>query len=257
MSNQNLYREFKQFGDKMKTIAILTLIGLIGSILGYFTIIGTLISIVMTIIIIIYFLLIIGPLKRAGRMLDYNQDLLGFPLKFILGTIIRAIGLVFFQIGLALIFIVLFITIGPIEFFAVSLIIFFIGVGLILIGSILRYLAWGGLENFFGSNAQLFPSGIAYESKSGANLCKIGCIIDMFIFIPFIGDILRIFGYFKLASLENLTGAPAQSASQSSQPVSAPAGTQSLTQSLNYCPNCGADVSTGARFCPSCGAEID
>ncbi|TFG03131.1 MAG: zinc ribbon domain-containing protein [Promethearchaeota archaeon] len=250
MSNADLYREFEDFGNKMKTIAILTLIGLIGTLVGTIIVIGTLISFVMSIIIIVFFLLVIGDLKKAGRMLDNNKDLLGFPLKFILGTIIRVIGLGFFNIGL---FILLSIGIITVLILSISISLILIGIGLIIGGSVLRLLAWGGLKNFFEYNAQLFPIDIANESKNGAKFCKIGAILDITIILGFIADILRIVGYFKLASLKRLTEAPAQPMSQPEIPMSAPVE----GQSLNYCPHCGSDVSMGARFCPSCGAEID
>jgi hypothetical protein len=251
MSNADLYREFEDFGSKMKTIAILTLIGLIASIVGSFISIFALVSLVMQIIIIIFFLLIIGDLKKAGRMLDNNKDLLGFPFKVIFGTIIRVIGLAFLQIGAIFLLLIDKITMVTL---AILLSLMLTGVGLIIVGSILRLLAWGGLRTFFGENAQLFPLNITSEGRSGANLCKIGCIFDMTIFLSFIGDILRIFGYFKLASLRSLTGELSQPMYQPSQPMPMPAPVEA--QSVNFCPNCGSKISMGARFCPSCGSEI-
>jgi len=192
MSNADLYREFEDFGNKMKTIAILTLIGFITSIIGSFIWGFSLVSLVMQIIIIIFFLLVIGDLKKAGRMLDNNKDLLGFPLKFILGTIIRFIGLYgFFNIGVFILSYVLFSGEGTIAGLAISITLILIGVGLIIVGSVLRLLAWGGLKTFFDYNTQLFPPNIGNDGKSGANLCKIGCILDMTILFSFIGIVPR------------------------------------------------------------------
>ncbi len=254
MSSQELNREFTDFGKKMNTIAILTLIGLIGTLIGMFSFIGSLISIIMSIIIIIFFLIVIGSIKRAGRLLN-NENLLGFPLKFILGTIIRVIGMLFFQIGLSILLNILFYG-GTMAIFTISIVLFLIGIALIEIGSVLRLLAWGGLKSFFEANVQLFPPEISDAGRSGAKLCKIACIIDMVIFIPFVGDILRILGYFKLAKLRYLVGGPAQPTYQPTYQPPAPQPTPISGASANYCPNCGTSIVSGARYCPDCGAEM-
>jgi hypothetical protein len=252
MSNENVNRELSRFGSRMKTIAILTLIGFITGIIGSFIWVVGIVSMVISFIIIVFFLLVIGNIKRAGRELN-NDNLLGFPLKFILGTIIRFIGLVFWQIGFMVLNYVLFSGEGTIALLAISITLILIGVGLIIVGSILRLLAWGGLKTFFSANAQLFPPNIGNNGRSGANLCKVGCILDMTIFLSFIGDILRIIGYFKLASLQDLAGAPAQPIPQPVTPMPTPA----QDPSASFCPNCGSSLSQGARFCPGCGTEIN
>ena len=254
MSSQNVNRELSDFGRRMNTIAILTLIGLIGSLIGIFLFLGSIISFVMGIIIIIFFLMVIGNIKRAGRTLN-NENLLGFPLKFILGTIVRVIGMLFFEVGLSILFEILFFS-GAMMFFTVSIVLIVIGIALIEIGSVLRLLAWSGLETFFKANMQLFPQVIGSDARSGSKLCKIGCIIDMLIFIPFVGDILRIIGYFKLAKLKVLVGGPAQPAYQPAYQPPAPQPTPVSGASANYCPNCGNSIVSGAKYCPDCGSEI-
>ena len=222
MSSANVNRELSVFGRRMKTIAILTLIGFILGIIGSFIWIVSLVSMVISVIIIVFFLLVIGNIKRAGRELN-NEKLLGFPLKFILGTIIRVIGLYgFLQIG----FIVLLFSGGTIAGLALFITLILIGVGLIIVGSILRLLAWGGLKTFFSANAQLFPPNIGNDGRSGAKICKIACIFDMTIILSIVAEILRIIGYFKLASLKRLTGAPAQPMYQPAQPMPAPSPAQ-------------------------------
>ena len=58
-----------------------------------------------------------------------------------------------------------------------------LGIVLIIIGSILRYKAWGGLETFFQTNMQLFPPKLANNGRSGSKICKISTILDMTIFL--------------------------------------------------------------------------
>ena len=131
-----------------------------------------------------------------------------------------------------------------------------VGVGLLIFGSILRLLAWGGLQTFFSANTQLFPPNIGNDGRTGAKICKIACIFDMTIILSFVGEILRIIGYFKLSSTKDLIGAPAQTIMHpiSPQPASAPAPSAS---SANFCPDCGSPVSSGARFCPGCGSSVN
>jgi len=131
-----------------------------------------------------------------------------------------------------------------------------IGVVLIILGSILRLIAWKGIQTFFETNVQLFPQDISMNGNKGSKLCKIGALLDIIIFLPFIGRILRIIGYFKLASTKNLLGAPAQPIYQPAEPQ--PISTQAPSApSANFCPNCGSSVSSGARFCPGCGSSIN
>jgi hypothetical protein len=240
MSIANVNREFVVFGNRIKIIAILTLLNLILGIIGAFIPIVGVIALVFSLIIIVYFLLVLGNIKRAGRELT-NKELLAFTPRFLIGTIVRFFGQIFWDVGW------LFAT--PI------LIIILIGVALILLGSILRYMAWGGIQTFFGTNAQLFPPYISDSGRSGGKLCKIATILDMTIILSFIGEILRIIGYFKLASTKNLVGAPVQPIYQPTapQPISAPAPS---APSIKFCPNCGSSLSPGAKFCPGCGSEI-
>ncbi|MFX0071407.1 MAG: zinc-ribbon domain-containing protein [Candidatus Hermodarchaeota archaeon] len=240
MSNTDLNKEFTDFGNRMNLIAILTLLSFILGIVGAFVPIVGIIALIFSVIIIIFFLLVLGNVKRAGKILT-NKELLDFSPRFLLGTIIRFIGQVFMQIGLYFIFDLWVLII--------------IGVALILVGCILRYMAWGGMQVFFETNAQLFPQDISYNANKGSKLCKYATILDMTIILSFIGEILRIIGYFKLASTKNMVGAPAKTVVQPSAPVPAPTPA-SPGASPNFCPNCGSSVTPGAKFCPSCGSDI-
>ena len=241
MSSTNMYKEFADFGKRMNVIAILTLLSFILGIIGAFIPPIAFIGLVISLIIIIFFLMVLGNIKRVGRELN-NNNLLAFTPRFLWGTIIRFIGQTLWAIG--------WISIEDLWIMVV------IAVVLIIVGCILRYRAWGGMQVFFDTNMQLFPQDISINGSKGSKLCKIATILDIIIFISFVGDILRIIGYFKLASTKNLLGAPAQ-------PVSQPAVAQSLSTqapsatSASFCPNCGGSVSSGARFCPECGSAIN
>jgi hypothetical protein len=243
MSNTNVNREFVIFGKRIKVIAILTLLSLILGIVGAFIPLVGIIALIFSLIIIIYFLLVLGNVKRAGKELN-SKELLAFTPRFIIGTIVRFIGQALMSVG-SLYINQLTVIIGLIV----------IGVVLIIIGSVLRYKAWGGLQTFFITNFQLFPPQISDNGISGAKLCKIATILDMTIFLSFIGEILRIIGYFKLAATQNLVGAPTQPIYQPTTPQPISTKTPSAP-SINFCPNCGSSVSSGAKYCPACGSQI-
>ena len=240
MSTANVNKEFVDFGNRINIIAILTLLSLILGIIGAFVAIVGIIALFFNLIIIIFFLLVLGNLKRAGRELN-NKELLAFTPRFLFGTIIRFIGQVLWSIG--------WWSIADLWILVV------IGVLLIIFGSILRYMAWGGLQTFFDTNSQLFPQDISFNGSKGAKFCKIATILDMTIILSLIGEILRIIGYFKLASTKNLVEGPVQPIYQpiSPQPTAAPV---SPISTAKFCPSCGSSIVSGARFCPNCGSEI-
>ncbi len=257
MSNVN--KEFYEFGSRMYLIAILTLITLIVGIVGWFININTVIIVVNGIlgfIIFIIFLLVLGDIKSAGKMLN-NDELLSFRSKFIAGYIIKFIGnLIFAAVAVFLIAMLLggYYYIGAL---LVAGIIVFVGIIILLIGAILLILAWSNLESFFSHNMDLFPQNIGYDSKNGAHKCKIAAILDITIILIFVGDILRMIGYFKLAALKNLVGAPAPQTYAQQAPAQ-PAYTQppAPAATSNFCPSCGSAITPGIKFCPSCGSEI-
>jgi hypothetical protein len=240
MSNTIVYNEFANFGKRIKVIAILTLLSLILGIIGSFVGIIGIISLVFDFIIIIFFLLVLGNIKRAGKELN-SRELLAFMPRFLFGTIIRFVGQILWSIG--------WLSILDLWIMVV------IGVVLIIVGSILRFMAWGGLQTFFVTNSQLFPTDISVNGSKGAKLCKIATILDMTIILSIIAEILRIIGYFKLASTKNLVGAPAEPRYQPAVPQPIATSAPSAT-SARFCPNCGSSIISGAKFCPQCGSHI-
>lgn len=241
MSDKNIMREFQEFGSKMNTIAILTIISFILGIASWFIRFIGFISLIFNIIIFILFLSALGNIKEAGYELN-NRDLLEFRSKIIIAIILGIPGLLFFTLGIILL---------VFGFIVVGILCILMGIVILLIAAILSILAWGRLEVFFKTNMNLFPSNIGNDARTGANLCKIGAILNITIILSFIGDILRIIGYFKLGSLKNLGGAPAaRPAAPTPGPATVPAPTS------RFCPSCGSTVNPGVNYCPSCGSEI-
>ena len=202
MSNPDVNREFSEFGGRMKLIAILTLISIVvGIFTGFNTSVGF-VEAVIGFVVFILFILMLGDIKSAGGMLN-NKNLLSFRSKVITSFILGIIGMIIFTTGLVGLGITIF-FIGSLILSIIPLTILIIGIIVLLITAILQIQAWGSLESFFTNNASLFPQEIAKDAKDGAKFCKIGAILDITIILMFIGDILRVIGYFKLAPLKDL-----------------------------------------------------
>lgn len=202
MSNTDVNREFSEFGGRMKVIAILTLISVV---IGIFTGINTsagFFDAVIGFVVFIFYILILGDIKSAGVMLN-NRNLLSFRSKIITSFILGIIGMIIFTTGLAGIGITIF-FIGNLILLPIPVTFVIIGIIVLLITAIMQIQAWGSLESFFTNNTTLFPQEIANDARTGAKLCKIGAILDLTVILMFIGDILRVIGYFKLAPLEYL-----------------------------------------------------
>ena len=205
MSNPEVKREFSEFGGRMKVIAILTLISII---IGVFTWFSTSVGFGeagIGLVVFIFFILVLGDIKSAGNMLN-NKNLLSFRSKIITSFILGIIGTIIFTAGLVGLGITIF-FIGNLILSIIPITISIIGIIFLLITAILQIQAWSNLESFFANNPTLFPQEIAKDAKDGAKLCKIGAILDITVILMFIGNILRVIGYFKLASLNDLDDA--------------------------------------------------
>jgi hypothetical protein len=126
---------------------------------------------------------------------------------------------------------------------------FIIGAIMLLIAGILRYSAWGNLNEFFEKNSEIFPEEIAYDVRKGSKDLKTAslCMLLGFLVITvLIGIIYEILGYAKLSKLRNL---PYSETSKPSQPMETPRS-EDVTK---FCPHCGAKKEEGATFCTSCG----
>jgi len=200
MSDPNINREFSEFGSRMKVMAILTLISfVIGIFTGFSTSAGFIDAVIAFVIFILY-ILVLGDIKSAGVMLN-NENLLIFRSKIITSFILGIIGMILFITGLVGLGITIF-FIGDLILLTIPLTLVIIGIPILIIAAIFQIQGWGRLESFFTNNATLFPQKIAKDARDGAKYCKIGAILDITVIFMFIGDILRVLGYFKLAPLK-------------------------------------------------------
>ena len=204
MSYPDVNREFSEFGGRMKVMAILTLIScVVGIFTGFSTSAGFVDAIIVFVVFILY-ILVLGDIKSAGVMLN-NKNLLIFRSKVIISFILGIIGITIFITGLVGLGITIF-FIGELNLLTLplTLTIVIIGIIVLIIAAIIQIQAWGRLESFFTNNASLFPQQIAKDARDGAKYCKIGAILDITVILTFIGDILRVIGYFKMAPLKYL-----------------------------------------------------
>ena len=205
MSKENLTHltHFEQFGSRMYLLMILTIANLILGIIAIWIEFVAIIVAIIHIIIFFTFLSAIGNIKDAGDELN-NQNLLAFRSKIIIALIILIIGWIFMAIGWIGIGIQLFLIreITPAIIIPITIIV--IAVILIIIAAILTIQAWGRLETFFVNNMTMFPGDISEDAKKGAKYLKIAAILEITIIFNFIGPILKIIGYSKLASLSHV-----------------------------------------------------
>lgn len=249
MTNDVVNREFRQFGDRMFFILIFYLLNFI-------------IPVIPGILMLFYTIKALGDIKSANRELK-SEDLedfrsyyiISYVLIFITGTIIVIAGI------LAVISFwpyILTKTFPPLRILLRRLFIpgifFIIGLVLLLISGILRYSAWGNLNEFFVRNSEIFPEEIAYDTKKGSKNLKTAslCMLLGFLIITIpISIIYEILGYAKLSKLKNL---PYSGATKPSQPIKTP--TSKTGGAVNFCPQCGAKKEEGATFCSSCGQQF-
>ncbi len=254
MSNIDVHRKFSEFGNKMNTIAILTIVSLILGIIAWVARFIGFIYLVVIIVTLAFFFSALGNIKEANNTLN-NQNLLEYRSKLILAFIFFTIGMFFFVTGIVGLYIVsnAGAILAAIIVFAVFLI---IGITFLIIAAVFSIIAWSRLESFFTYNTTLFPQNIGNDARIGANLCKIASILDLTIILTIIGNILRIIGYFKLASLKNSAGAPAARLAPLSpgQPIQTLPATKETT---NFCPKCGHPIKGKGDFYPEHGSSID
>jgi hypothetical protein len=238
----NVNLQFSEFGGKMKTLGILAILGFLFSIIANFIQFFSFINIIVQILVLVFILSALGNAKEIGYALN-NRYILEFRSKIILAIILFLVGLLLFTVGIVLIYVG---AIGA----AIALII--VGILILIISAILRIQGWSRLQTFFEENQAMFPANIGADALSGAKFMKIAAILYLTIILMFIGFILEVIGYFKLAALKDLIGAPAAqpAAAPAAAPVTAPATAN------KFCPNCGTPVKGDEKYCSSCGSEI-
>ena len=252
MANENIIREFQEFGNRMNTIAILAILSFVIPFVG--------------IIELIFIFMALGNINRINQEMP-NQNLMEFRSKYISSFIVSLIGLFIIFIGV-------FALIGVIPYIYSSyraimnlitgfIILLIISLILMIISAYMESRAWENLIVFFENNRQMFPEMIVMDVLNGARNLKTGAIIRATIIIAFVGVILQIIGYFKLASLGKLYDAYSQPITYQPQFNQPPVQVQpqstfqpQMSGAFNYCPHCGSQIKRAGNFCTSCGAEL-
>lgn len=249
MTNDTVNREFRQFGDNMFYILI-------------FFILNFIFPVIPGIVMLIFTLKALSDIKKANKELksddleDFRSYFISsYVLIFITGTIIIIAGI------LSIIAFWPYIesqTFPPVEdllrLILIPVIVLIIGVVTLLIAGILRYSAWGNLNEFFVKNSEIFPEEIAEDAKAGSKYLKIAslCMLLGFLIITILISIIyEILGYAKLSKLKNL---PYSEDSKSSHPIEKPSSKTGVA--ANFCPHCGAQKEESATFCSSCGQQF-
>lgn len=249
MTTDIVNREFRQFGDRMFLILIFFLLNFI-------------IPFVAGLVMLIFTIKALGDIKNANRELK-SDDLEDFRSYFISSYVLIFItGTIFVIAGILAVFAfwpyIEYQTFPPwVDLLRLALIpgiIFIIGLLTLLISGILRYSAWGNLNEFFIKNSEIFPEAIAYDARKGSNNLKTAslCMLLGFLIITIpISIIYEILGYAKLSKLKNLQYS---NATKPSQPTETP--TSITGGAINFCTHCGAKKEEGATFCSSCGQQF-
>lgn len=246
MSNEKVMMEFQEFGSRMSIIAILAILNFVLPVMG--------------LIELIFIFMALGNIKRICIEAP-NMNLMEFRSKYIIAFVISLFGafsIFSAAIGLVLFFIYFNWVYGFITVF-VTLLLF--GITILIVSGYLEYKAWDNLRIYFENNRSMFPETIVMDSIKGAKNLKLGAIFTMTIILSIVGVILRIIGFFQLASLKRLfelrgpplTFQPTISQLQINQPKMI---VEEPNTAGKFCPYCGTQLKSDAKFCSACGAQI-
>jgi len=250
MLNEKVMKEFQEFGSRMSIIAILSILSFVLPFVG--------------IIELIFIFMALGNIKRICFE-SPNMNLMEFRSKYIIAFVISLLG-GFFLFG-AMIFLVIFVIYGYYWSYFILItfgVLMLIGIIIFVISGYIEYKAWENLMIYFETNKTMFPEIIAIEAIKGSKNLKLGAIFNLTIILAIVGVILRIIGFFQLASLKKLYEArgqpyiapPTAVQPRISQPQAIAQEPAVSSTAGKFCPYCGTQVRADTKFCASCGAKI-
>ena len=253
MSNIGMKKEFRDFGKFIQVAAILTIVSITTGVAGF--------------VAMIFVFVAIASLKRINYTLN-NSLLNEFRSNYTRAFISRIGGMVVLLIGGANLG-VFFLIPTSLPFYisltiAVTLIIS--GIVIIYLGVAAEMKAWRDLKIFFENNSNMFPGDISGEAIKGCEKLRSGALLISlwFLIIPaIIGFIYQIQGYFMLATFRKLSpmdiSEPQNIQKNMYKPQEdtyKPLDVVSPEEKVNFCPNCGAQLSELGKFCALCGSEV-
>lgn len=250
IQNQKTFNEFKEFGDKIYIVAILSVLNFIIPFAG--------------IIQLIYVFLALEHIKKIAYI-NKNKDLSDFRSKYIIGLILNIVALIVIFIPIISLFNFPYSYYNIYRFLISFFIALIIAVIFSLVGGILQWQAWGCLEYFFETNREIFPPMVLEDTLSGIRNLKLGAIFSMTVILSIIGIIFEIIGYFQLASLKKILydfkNTPHAPTSNWHQPPPVPSPqftfkTPQINMIIKFCPHCGIKIQIPGKFCSKCGARI-
>lgn len=254
MVNVDIRNEFSEFGKKMKIVAIMTVLAIIpfiGTILSLAII--PYLGIILSFIGFIFALMALSDIRDANDKLK-QSSLENYRSKYSIAIVFRIISTIISGAGS------LYFLVNPFSYrILTSIITMIISLIIHIIAAAIEMDAWRSLTDFFNQNRSLFPTHIALEASEGSDKLRSAALMNVLSFLIitiFIGWILQIIGYFKLAKLEEIIGytetTPATPV-PSTQQVSLAAPTHS---NISFCPNCGAKITGEGKFCGECGSSL-
>ncbi len=248
--NEKVVKEFQEFGSRMQMIAILTILGFVFNFLF--------------IVEIVFIFLDLGNIRRIYYDTP-DPHLMEFRSKYVLSFVFCIFGTIVIVIGaIAAVMPLIFTNEEPVVMGALIGIIIavIIGIVFIVIGQILEYKAWGRLLKYLEANKDQFPEMVSRDAISGVRQIRMGTIFNLTIVLMIIGVILKIIGYFHLASLRNIRAyqyqpQPVVQVQPPYQPPLPPIKHKTPGEINTYCSQCGTKIDRDVKFCYYCGSRIN
>ncbi len=256
MSDINVYEKFANFGSKMKTLGVISLINILLSLTFFIfpILFFALLGLIFLSFILIF--LALKHIKQIGQAIE-SKLLLSFRSKYITGYILSAIGFFLFIIGYGNI-------LGGQGSFAFSALLAGVGFFFMFIDIVLEMKGWSCLREYFEENQNEFPKELSDGVKKGAFAQKLA-VLSLFLWFLILTICLtfvfRALGYLKLGKLKGLRYAQ--------QKVGTPKihtkvmDTESKEEALlgrtteeDYCPHCGELIVGYRKFCGKCGSPV-